>query len=180
VSHPLPASVSGTARLLRDGKEVWSDSWLSGEDNMAHSLANLEQHHFKYHDFRRPGDVHVHFFGAATGSFTKNVKTQLGDVFEIVAPAFGQPLRNTMGPTLGKLPAPTMSLVAMGVSPAFRRAGVGHHLLDEFERRAVGMKMRSMHLSTESDNTAAQQFYERHGWLPLLKSADKVHYGRIP
>jgi len=96
---PLPASVSGTARLLRDGKEVWSDTWLSGEDNMAHSLANLEQHHFKYHDFRRPGDVHVHFFGAATGSFTKNVKTQLGDVFEIAAPAFGQPLRNKMGPT---------------------------------------------------------------------------------
>jgi hypothetical protein len=95
----LPVSVSGTARLLRDGKEVWSDTWLSGEDNMAHSLANLEQHHFKYHDFRRPGDVHVHFFGAATGSFTKNVKTQLGDVFEISAPAFGRPLRNAMGPT---------------------------------------------------------------------------------
>jgi hypothetical protein len=96
----LPASVSGTARLLRDGREVWSDTWLSGEDNMAHSVANLEQHHFKYHDFRRPGDVHVHFFGAATGSFTKNVKTQPGDVFEIAAPVFGRPLRNALGPAL--------------------------------------------------------------------------------
>jgi len=94
----LPASVSGEARLLRSGKMIWSDSWLSGEDNMAHSIANLEHHHFKYRDFRRPGDVHVHFFGAATGSFTKNMKTQVGDVFEISAPVFGRPLRNTLGP----------------------------------------------------------------------------------
>ena len=93
----LPASVTGEARLLRDGKPIWSESWLSGELNMAHSVANLEHHHFKYRDFRRPGDVHVHFFGAATGSFTKNVKTYVGDVFEISAPAFGRPLRNALG-----------------------------------------------------------------------------------
>src|SRR5689334_15395361 len=94
----LPASVTGEARLLRGGKPIWSESWLSGETNMAHSVANLEHHHFKYRDFRRPGDVHVHFFGAATGSFTKNMKTQIGDVFEISAPAFGEPLRNSLGP----------------------------------------------------------------------------------
>ena len=64
---------------------------------MAHSIANLEHHHFKYADFRRPGDVHVHFFGAATGSFTKNVKAQVGDVFEIEAQCFGRPLRNPLG-----------------------------------------------------------------------------------
>jgi hypothetical protein len=73
-----------------------SDEWLSGEDNMAHSIANLEHHHFKYADFRRPGDVHVHFFGVATGSFTKNVKAAPGDVFEIACPAFGRPLRNPL------------------------------------------------------------------------------------
>ena len=78
-----------------------------------------------------------------------------------------------------QLPTPTMSLVAMGVSPVFRRAGVGRRLLDESEKLAVGMKMLSMHLSTESDNTPARQFYERHGWRPLLKTTDKVHYGRF-
>ena len=93
----LPASVTGEARLLRNGQVVWSDSWLSGEQNMAHSIANLEHHHFKYREFRRTGDVHVHFFGAATGSFTKNIKTEIGDVFEIAAPAFGRPLRNPLG-----------------------------------------------------------------------------------
>ena len=93
----LPASIKGTARLLRGSEVLWSDEWLSGDDNMAHSIANLEHHHFKYPDFRRPGDVHVHFFGAATGSFTKNVKAGPGDVFEIACPAFGRPLRNPLG-----------------------------------------------------------------------------------
>jgi hypothetical protein len=93
----LPASVSGSARLVRNGQPVWSDTWLSGDDNMAHSIANLEHHHFKYRDFRRPGDVHVHFFGAATGSFTKNVKAQPGDVFEIECSTFGRALRNPLG-----------------------------------------------------------------------------------
>jgi hypothetical protein len=90
----LPASVSGSARLVRDGEAVWSESWLSGDENMAHAIANLEHHHFKYRDFRRPGDVHVHFFGAATGSFTKQLKAQVGDVFEIESGLFGRPLRN--------------------------------------------------------------------------------------
>jgi hypothetical protein len=104
----LPASVTGEARLLRNGQVVWSDSWLSGEQNMAHSIANLEHHHFKYREFRRTGDVHVHFFGAATGSFTKNIKTEIGDVFEIAAPAFGRPLRNPLG-----APAQPNALVAV-------------------------------------------------------------------
>lgn len=94
----LPRSVTGRARLLRNGKEIWAEDWLSGEDNMCHSIGNLEHHHFKYRDFRHPGDVHVHFFGAATGSFTKKIETKVGDVFEISAQAFGRPLRNPLGP----------------------------------------------------------------------------------
>jgi ribosomal protein S18 acetylase RimI-like enzyme len=77
------------------------------------------------------------------------------------------------------LPAPTMSLVAMGVLPAFRRSGIGRRLLEECERRATAMSMRSMHLSTGSDNVAARQFYERRGWRLVSKSPHKVHYGRI-
>jgi len=93
----LPASVTGRARLVRDGKEIWAEDWLSGEENMCHSIGNLEHHHFKYRDFRQPGDVHVHFFGAATGSFTKKIETKVGDVFEIQAAPFGRPLRNRLG-----------------------------------------------------------------------------------
>jgi hypothetical protein len=94
----LPDTVRGHAQLLRGDTVLWESDWLSGEDNMCHSLDNLEKHHFKYSDFRRPGDVHVHFFGAATGSFTANVKVQIGDVFEISADGFGKPLRNPLGP----------------------------------------------------------------------------------
>lgn len=93
----LPASVTGRARLVREGKEIWAEDWLSGESNMCHSIGNLEHHHFKYRDFRQPGDVHVHFFGAATGSFTKKIETRVGDVFEIHAAQFGRALRNPLG-----------------------------------------------------------------------------------
>ena len=103
LTGPLPASVKGTARLLRDGAVVWSGDWLSGEDNMCHSIANLEHHHFRYRQFRTPGDVHVHYFGAATGSFTQKVETRPGDVFEIAAEGFGRPLRNALGPAVEPL-----------------------------------------------------------------------------
>lgn len=93
----LPPTVKGMARLLRGDQTVWASDWLTGEDNMCHSVANLEHHHFKYRQFRVPGDVHVHYFGAATGSFTQKIETRPGDVFEISAEGFGRPLRNTLG-----------------------------------------------------------------------------------
>jgi hypothetical protein len=92
----LPADVRGTSRILREGKVLWEKPFLSGEANMSHSIANLEHHHFKYAQFRRPGDVHVHFFGAATLSFSDGVRTQAGDVFEIEADPFQLPARNPL------------------------------------------------------------------------------------
>jgi hypothetical protein len=91
---PLPAHVAGTSRILRNGNVLWEKPFLSGEDNMSHSLANLEHHHFKYPQFLRPGDLHVHFFGTATLSFADGIKIQDGDVVEISAPVFGRPLVN--------------------------------------------------------------------------------------
>jgi len=63
---------------------------------MSHSIANLEHHHFKYDAFRRPGDVHIHFFGTATLSFAQSVTTEVGDIFEIEAEPFALKLRNRM------------------------------------------------------------------------------------
>ena len=90
----LPRDVQGTSKVTRDGATRWEKPFLTGEDNMSHTLANLEHHHFKYPLFRRPGDVHCHFFGTATLSFADGVKVEAGDRFEISAPAFGRPLRN--------------------------------------------------------------------------------------
>jgi len=92
----LPRNVEGMSRILRKGKLVWEAPFLSGEDNMSHSVANLERHHFKYDIFRQPGDVHIHMFGTATLSFADGIKTRNGDVFEISSPQFGLPLVNAI------------------------------------------------------------------------------------
>ena len=92
----LPAHLEGVSRIVRDNETVWEKPFLTGEVNMAHSLANLEHHHFKYVGFRRPGDVHVHFFGTATLSFADDIRTREGDRFEISLADFGRPLRNPL------------------------------------------------------------------------------------
>ena len=92
----LPAHLEGTSSIQRNGETLWKNPFLTGEANMAHSLANLEYHHFKYSGFRRPGDVHVHFFGTATLSFADNIKVREGDRFEICIKEFGRPLRNSL------------------------------------------------------------------------------------
>ena len=92
----LPADVRGISRIRRDGAVLWEKPFLSGEVNMSHSIANLEHHHFKNSLFRRPGDLHVHFFGTATLSFADGIQTREGDVFELEADAFALPLRNPL------------------------------------------------------------------------------------
>jgi hypothetical protein len=90
----LPQDIQGTTRINRDGAVIWERPFLSGEENMSHSIANLEHHHFKYEVFRQPGDVHVHMFGTATLSHADGIVTEDGDIFEIEASEFGLPLRN--------------------------------------------------------------------------------------
>ena len=92
----LPKEVHGRVSVRRGGKTLWEKEFLSGEDHMCHSIANLERHHFKYGAFRRPGDAHVHFFGTATLSFADKVRTEDGDEFAIECPIFGRPLINRM------------------------------------------------------------------------------------
>jgi hypothetical protein len=92
----LPDHIEGTSRIVRNNEVVWSSEWLSGEANMSHTIANLEHHHFKYANFRRPGDVHVHYFGAAVLSCSSGFVAEPGDVFEVAAALFGKPLRNPL------------------------------------------------------------------------------------
>jgi hypothetical protein len=93
----LPEHIEGTSRIYDQQAQLrWEKPFLSGEQNMSHSIANLEHHHFKYPLFNRPGDVHIHFFGTATLSFADGVKVNPGEVFEIDVPAFGPALRNSL------------------------------------------------------------------------------------
>lgn len=84
----------GTVKILRGGKALWSKAFATGEQNMSHTVANLEHHHFKYPAHRRPGDAHVYFFGADAFSFGDKVKLEDGDVMEIELAGFGRALRN--------------------------------------------------------------------------------------
>lgn len=88
--------VRGRVSVERGGKMIWSASIASGEENMSHSLANLEHHHFKYEAHRRPGDIHVHYFGADAFSFGAGVALQDGDWMAVEWQGLGRALRNPM------------------------------------------------------------------------------------
>jgi hypothetical protein len=63
---------------------------------MCHSLTNIEHHHFKFATHRRPGDLHIHFFGADAFSFGDGVGLADGDWMEVQFEGFGKPLRNPL------------------------------------------------------------------------------------
>jgi hypothetical protein len=96
VIDPRFDSVSGSVKIQRAGKVFWSKEILTGENEMCHSLANIEHHHFKFESHRRPGDLHVHFFGACALSFGDGVQLADGDVMEIAFAGFGRALRNPL------------------------------------------------------------------------------------
>ena len=86
--------VRGEVKLERNRSVIWFREIASGAERMCHSLANIEHHHFKYPQHRRPGDVHIHFFGADSFSFGAGIALQDGDLVEIAFEGFGRPLRN--------------------------------------------------------------------------------------
>ena len=90
------SKVEGVVRVIRNGATLWEQSISSGEQNMTHSLANLEYHHFKYPLHRRPGDVHVHFFGTGAFSFGAGIVLEEGDLMSVALEGFGKPLVNPL------------------------------------------------------------------------------------
>ena len=96
VVDPEFGSVAGEVSIERGGAAIWRKRIRSGDAAMSHSLANLEHHHFKHAGHRRPGDVHVHFFGADAFSFGEGVTLQDGDVMQVQFDGFGRALRNPL------------------------------------------------------------------------------------
>lgn len=87
-------SVSGRVAIERAGTVVWESAIRSGEEAMCHSLANVEHHHFKFDQHRRPGDLHIYFFGASAFSFGGGIRLEDGDWMEVRWDGFGGALRN--------------------------------------------------------------------------------------
>ena len=96
VIDPEFESVPGKISIERGGKVLWSKEIRTGEAGMCHSLQNLEHHHFKFEAHRRPGDVHVHYFGADSLSFGAGVQLKDGDTMAVTFEGFGRPLRNPL------------------------------------------------------------------------------------
>lgn len=94
VIHPDFASAPGQVAIRRGGETIWCKRIQTGESVMCHNLANIEHHHFKFDAHRRPGDLHVHFFGADAFSFGDNIRLEDGDAMEIQFEGFGRALRN--------------------------------------------------------------------------------------
>jgi hypothetical protein len=96
VVDPDFTNVPGEVSIERGGTVIWSKQIASGEESMCHSLANLEHHHFKHQSHRRPGDVHIHFFGADAFSFGEGLVLEDGDTMQVRFEGFGRALRNPL------------------------------------------------------------------------------------
>jgi len=95
ITHARFNDIRGSSRILRGEQEIYnSGELLTGEENMSHSLANLEDHHFKHPQFRIAGDVHLHFFGTMKLSFPNRPYFQTGDQIRIDFAGMGAPLVN--------------------------------------------------------------------------------------
>jgi len=90
------SSLDGHVSVTRKGEELWSANIQTGENNMAHSLENLEYHHFKYADHRQPLQAHVHFFGTGAFSFGTGLRLETGDVMKVEWKGMGRALLNTI------------------------------------------------------------------------------------
>jgi len=95
-------ALSGTVRIQRGGQPLWSSVIHTGQEHMAHSVANLEYHHFKYDCHRVPFQAHIHFFGADAFSFGSKILLQDADVMEISWEGMGRPLKNPLRIALEK------------------------------------------------------------------------------
>lgn len=88
----LRLTVTRGGRVIYDSGPLWS-----GERHMSHTLANCEDHHFKFPQHRQPGDLHLHYFGTSKLSYGQRDWTyEDGDVVQIEAPAFSSALVNTI------------------------------------------------------------------------------------
>jgi hypothetical protein len=90
------SNIRGKVGVYRNGEMEWETDIKTGEANLAHNLANLEYHHFKYAGHRLPLQAHVHFFGADAFSFGSGISLQNGDEMRVKWDGFGRELRNKL------------------------------------------------------------------------------------
>lgn len=88
--------LTGEVSIIRNDAAIWQADIYSGESNMAHNLANLEYHHFKYDAHRIPLQAHVHFFGADAFSYGDKIQLQENDEMCVQWNGMGRALKNRL------------------------------------------------------------------------------------
>ena len=86
--------IGGLVRVERGDKRIWSREIATGERHTQFTLAEVEEHLFKYAAHRVPGDIHIHYLGGSVSSYADGVRLEQGDQVVIEWDGFGRPLRN--------------------------------------------------------------------------------------
>lgn len=90
------SDLNGVVTVSRQEEVLWTANIKTGETNMAHTLSNLEYHHFKYPDHRQPLQAHVHFYGTGAFSFGAGIALQTGDEMKVHWEGMGRMLINSI------------------------------------------------------------------------------------
>ena len=86
--------LQGKVSVSRGNETLWESVATTGEKNMAHSLANLEYHHFKYEGHRMPLQAHVHYLGTNAFSYSIKLLLQHNDLMTVQWDGMGRALQN--------------------------------------------------------------------------------------
>jgi hypothetical protein len=85
--------VSGRIKVMRAGREVWSEIISGGEAPLLLALASIEPDLFEAADLR-PGDACVHFFGGRLFGSRHGLAVEDGDEAVVEFEGLGEALRN--------------------------------------------------------------------------------------
>jgi ribosomal protein S18 acetylase RimI-like enzyme len=79
-------------------------------------------------------------------------------------------------PTPTESPRRLFRMVGLGVSPDFRRQGIGQKLIRAYEAEAWKRGYEELQLSVYESNSGARALYEDCGWKPLKSNGKVVTY----
>jgi ribosomal protein S18 acetylase RimI-like enzyme len=91
-------------------------------------------------------------------------------------------VRHLLGRSGKAAPTPTapprrlFRMVGLGVSPDFRRQGIGQRLIRAYEDEAWRRAYEELQLSVYESNSGARALYEDCGWKPLKSNGKVVTY----
>jgi ribosomal protein S18 acetylase RimI-like enzyme len=69
-------------------------------------------------------------------------------------------------------------LTAIGVSPRYRKRGLGKMLMEAYEQRVWDLGFDMIHLSVYSQNHEARRLYERCGWYPVSNNGRLITFAK--